>query len=147
MIGDWKMEVKNASRRLRDGSNRQAQGWRSWPEKIARGLEPVGTEKRGLWFSHSGIVKRLRERGERDIPASLSTPLLWLVKRGYLERAKRPVKAGKVDYGDYIYRRTGKAYVAPVMGAKMVSKPDIRTGFEIYQANRKLPKWFRDMMQ
>lgn len=122
--------------------------WVSYPERIAQCLLPKEGEKKGIWWSHRAIKQRLRGQGTTKVLESLSTALLWLVRHGYLERAKKPLKEGERDYGDYIYRRTDKPYTLPGMGDKMKNKPTraIQRGYSIYQSHSNLPKWFRDMM-
>lgn len=113
----------------------------SWPEKIALALNPIGTEKRALWFTHSGIEKRLQDQGQA-VPDKLFQYLLILIKSGHIERAAKPLQMkAKYNQGpEYIYRRTAK----PFKPAKRLK--GIEIGEKIYRENPRLAKWFRDMM-
>ena len=123
---------------------------KAWPEKIALALQPFGTEKQGLWFTHSAIHKRLVECGYTGAPLRLSIILRAMVKDGYLERADKPdqLKAKYRAIPEYIYRRTSKPYKAKSMGKGMNGNPSaaMQKAWKIKMDHPSLPKWFGDMM-
>lgn len=145
--GQEKMTDKRDDRDKRDGMKGDR---KAWPEKVALALQPFGTEKQGLWFTHAAIVKRLQERGYSDPPVYLSVILRAMVKDGYLERADKPnnLKPKYRARPEYIYRRTGKAFVAKEFSRGMTGNPGktMKRGYQIFLDHPRLPKWFRDMM-
>lgn len=121
----------------------------TWGEKLALALQPVGTEKQGLWFTHKAITKRLQDHGI-GIPNNLSQSIYDLLKCGYLERALKPQSMipKYVNRPEYIYRRTAKPFKRKAFGW-FVNAPSssVEKGFQIWLDHSKLPKWFRDMMK
>lgn len=118
------------------------QGRQSWAGKVVNTLQPVGTEKAGLWFTHKAIMKRLQDQG-RGKPNNLGQVLYDLVKSGHLERAAKPdkIKDQFTARPEYIYRRT----VKPFREKEFLQ--DAARGFALRLEHARLPKWFRDMMQ
>lgn len=120
----------------------------AWPEKVVAALASDGTEYQGKWMTHKAVYKRLVDMGHEDAPKSLTLILQNLTKSGHVERAARPVKENRIRQ-EYIYRRTGKAFKAQVMGKGFkngTNIEDLNRGFQIYRDHPRLPKWFRDMM-
>lgn len=111
----------------------------AWPEKVIMALQPCGTEKAGLWFTHRAIQKRLQDHAG-GCPDNLAQVLYTLVKSGHIERAIKPekIKAQYAPRHEYIYRRTGKAFKP--------GKPVMQQGFDVWVKYKRFPKWLRDMM-
>ena len=132
-----KDKTKNQSRIIeRDGIT---QDRIAWPEKVIMSLQPCGTEKAGLWFTHRAIQKRLQDHAG-GCPDNLAQVLYALVKSGHIERAVKP-KSIAPKHGpriEYIYRRTGKAFKP--------GKPVMQKGFDVWVKYKRFPKWLRDMM-
>lgn len=129
----------------RDGMTGDRQ---SWAGKLALALQPFGTEKAGLWFTHKAVKRRLQDQGHKDAPENLNQFLYKLVLSGHVERALRPNKKQYAPRPEYIYRRTAKPYIPPVMGKGMngVTPDQIQKAYQIRLDHGRLPKWFRDMM-
>lgn len=129
-----------------DGSS---EGRESWVAIVAKSLERKGTEKAGLWFTSRAIQERLRAEGHEVVP-KIALVMGWLIKRGYIERARSPKGVNEWGRVPYLYRRTKKAYSVPVMltgSGKGKGRVVDRKGMNIFHNNRRLPKWFRDMMK
>ena len=140
-----KLPKGRAGRDTRDGiSDRRI----AWGEKVAAALQPRGTEKEGLWFTHASVRARMMDQGFSNVPERLSIVLRGLVKSGYLERALRTVKGGRNLKPEYIYRRTSKTFKAKIMGEGMKGNPSrtMQKAFQLRLDHARLPKWFRDMM-
>lgn len=112
---------------------------KAWPEKVMAIMQPCGTEKAGLWFTHRAIQKRLQDHGA-GVPDNLGQVLYALVKSGHIERAIKPerIKARHAPRQEYIYRITGKAFKP--------GNPIMQRGFDIWVKYPRFPKWLRDMM-
>lgn len=124
-------------------------GRMSWQGKIAHSLQACGTENRGLWFTHKGVIRRLQEHGHENVPESLTQFLRDLVLSGHIERAIKPDKGEYRPRKEFIYRRTAKAFKPSVMGQGMnaVNPEDIQKAWQRRLDHKRLPKWFRDMME
>lgn len=136
------MKDKTETQNNRNERGGITQGRQSWAGKVIITLQPIGTEKAGLWFTHKAIMKRLQDQG-RGKPDNLAQVLYYLVKSGHLERAAKPdkIKDQFTARPEYIYRRTAKPYQ---------EKPAMKAtgrGFQLRLEHARLPKWFRDMMQ
>lgn len=142
----WKKpKLKNvmAESDERDG---MTQGYIGLPERVIKALSDCGTGQQGLWFTRKAVYEQLGiyegVKPSEDI-ATISQVLNLLVKEGYLDRALHPTSAKRV----YIFRRTLKPFKVKIMGRNMIGGQDkIQKGYAVFTSNRKLPKWFRDMM-
>lgn len=124
----------------------------TWGERLAHALQPFGTEKQGLWFTHKAARKRLQDHtglNDDEIPA-LGNVLYDLVKCGYVDRALKPEKmtARYAPRAEYIYRRTSKPFKRKTFD-RFINSPSasIGKGFQTWLDHGRLPKWFREMMK
>lgn len=129
----------------------------TWNERILSVLN--GTDKKKFWYTHRRVRELVIDHyglKAENTPVSLSVYMLGLIKDGYIERAEKPMHLRPNDrtgVKEYIYRATGKQYVRQKRftgrnGEIYYVDPDkAELGFRIWNENRRLPKWFRTMMQ
>jgi len=122
---------------------------RAWPEKVMSALQPFGTEKQGLWFTHASLYRRVKDHCSPEaMPNNLRQVLYDLVKSGHLERALKPdhIKAAYQSQREYIYRVTGKPFTVKPLSGLNAPGHDVQRAYQLKLDHPRLPKWFRDMM-